>query len=166
MPSKTSRELYGLALQTRVRRYITHHPNTFNCQRRVLVETRPSVFGFFDGSVGRGYKAGVGEHNPDGIEGDGEEVEEEEDRGGRDATKTTDELLVHRVMERRWAYPERSETGSCTHLPPRSKYLKHPIRRTSRYSSVRCHSARWLRNKVDMTHLQPQTGRIMRRLEY
>lgn len=36
-------------------------------------------------------------------------------------------------------HPESNETGPWMHSPPRSKYLKHPVRRMARYSSVAPH---------------------------
>jgi len=70
------------------------------------------------------------EDHPDGVENDRKKVGSEEQGRRRETTgKKTVSDESRGSAEKMEPYPERRDTGSSIHLPPRWKYLKHPLRR-------------------------------------
>ena len=74
----------------------------------------------------------MGEHDPYGVERHGEEMIGKKTGRGCYAAGTMKMLaLFQRARElTKGTNPERRDTGPFTHSPPRSKYLKQPVRST------------------------------------
>ncbi len=110
----------------------THGPHSGDTQSRVFYKRGLGQPGFL--IVRNMHAPRVCKDDPDGVHGHREEMIEEQDgiwcetsvfrhymRGKKDARK------------REETHPESNETGPRMHSPPRSKYLKHPVRRMARY---------------------------------
>lgn len=108
----------------------THHLQAFERQEGVLVWSRACEHGL---AVNLTDSPRVCEKHPDCVERNREEVPEEQERCLFDAEMTVNIRVVMALG--RQTHPASKETGSRTQLPPSSKYLKHPVRRTSSIGS-------------------------------
>ena len=117
----------------KIEKGVTHHLHALHCEKRVLVRAWTTQDGLAvdDADLPR-----VREEHPDRIERDGEEVAEQHEGCLFDAANERCKNAVQvKTTISQETYAASKVTGSRTQLPPSSKYLKHPVRRTSRIGS-------------------------------
>ena len=77
----------------------------------------------------------MGEHDPDSVERDREEMIGKKTARGCYTAGTRINLQDQNWSNIKRTNPERRDTGPFTHSPPHSKYLKHPVCNTCSSSS-------------------------------